>query len=55
MLRVHRLGTMKLFCINNIVLNDLSVTFIPTEVLKHSRRDKSLDKFEYHEKLKKTK
>ena len=37
----------KLFCINNMVLNDLSVTFIPTAVLKHSRKDKPLDKFEY--------
>ena len=27
-------------------LNDLSVTFIPTEVLKHSRKGKALDKFE---------
>ena len=30
-----------------MVLNDLSVTFIPTEVLKHSRKGKPLDKFEY--------
>ena len=39
--------TIKLFCINNMVLNDLSVTFIPAEVLKHSRKGKPLDKFEY--------
>ena len=38
--------TIKLLCINNTVLNDLSVTFIPTEVLKDSRKDKPLDKFE---------
>ena len=30
-----------------MVLNDLSVTFIPTEVLKHYRKGKHLDKFEY--------
>ena len=30
-----------------MVLNRLSVTFIPTEELKHSRKGKSLDKFEY--------
>ena len=38
-----------------MVLNDRSVTFIPTEVLKHSRKGKPLDKFEYrsytHKKL----
>ena len=37
----------KLFSKSNMVLNDLSVTFIPTEVLKHSRKGKPLDKFEY--------
>ena len=41
------LSTIKLFCINNMFLNDLSVTFIPTEVFKHSRKGKPLDKFEY--------
>ena len=30
-----------------MVLNDLSVTFIPTEVLKHSKKSKPWDKFEY--------
>ena len=30
LLMAHRLSTIKLFCINNVVLNDLSVTFIPT-------------------------
>ena len=30
-----------------MVLNDLSVTFIPTEVLKHSKKGKPLGKFEY--------
>ena len=29
----HRLSTIKLSSINNIVLNEMSVTFIPTEVL----------------------
>ena len=43
----YRLSTIKLFSVNNMVLNDLSVTFIPTVVLKHSRKGKLLDKFEY--------
>ena len=30
-----------------MVLNDLLVTFIPREVLTHSRKGKPLDKFEY--------
>ena len=30
-----------------MVLNDLSITFISTEVLKYSRKGKLLDKFEY--------
>ena len=33
LLGAPRLSTIKLFSINNIVLNDLSVTFLPTEVL----------------------
>ena len=37
-----------------MVLNDLSVTFIPTEVLKHSRKGKPLDKFEYRAYVDKT-
>ena len=36
LLGAHRLSTIKLFSISNMVLIDLSVTFIPTEVLKHS-------------------
>ena len=47
LLGAHSLSTINLFCINNMVLNDLLVTFIPTEVLKHSRKGKPLDKFEY--------
>ena len=47
LLGAHRLSTIKLFSINNMVLNDLSVTFIPTEVLEHSRKGKPLDRFEY--------
>ena len=43
----HRISTAKLFSVSNIVLNYLSVTFIPTEVLIHSRKGKPLDKFEY--------
>ena len=30
-----------------MALNDLSANFIPTEILKHSRKGKPLDKFEY--------
>ena len=47
LLGAHRISTAKLFTVSNMVLNDLSVTFIPTEVLKHSRKGKPLDKFEY--------
>ena len=43
----YRISTVKLCSVSNMVLNDLSVTFVPTEVLKHSRKDKPLDKFEY--------
>ena len=38
----HRISTAKLFSVSNIVLNYLSVTFIPTEVLIHSRKGKPL-------------
>ena len=31
-----------------MVLNDISVTFIHTEVLKHTRKGKPLDKFDYN-------
>ena len=54
LLGAHRLSTIKLFCSNNMFLNDLSVTFIPTEVLKHSRKGKPLDKFEYRAYVDKT-
>ena len=53
LLGAHRLSTIKLFSINNMFLNDLSMTFIPTDVLKHSRKGKPLDKFgerEYEDK-----
>ena len=40
-------STIKLFSIKNMVLNDLSVTFIPTKVIKHSGKGKPLDKFDY--------
>ena len=43
----HRISTVKLFSASNMVLNDLPVTFIPTEALKHSRKGKPLDEFEY--------
>ena len=47
LLGARSISTVKLFSVSNMVLNDLSVTFIPTEVLKHSRKGKPLDKFEY--------
>ena len=47
LLGVHTLRTNKLFSINDMALNDLSVTYVPAEVLKHSRKCKPLDKFEY--------
>ena len=46
-LGAHRLSAIKLFSINDMVLIDLLVNFLPTEVLKHSRKGKRLDKFEY--------
>ena len=45
LLGAHRISTVKLFSMSNLVLNDLSVTFIPTEVLKDFRKGKNLDKF----------
>ena len=33
--------------VNNMVLIDLLVNFLPTELLKHSTKGKRLDKFEY--------
>ena len=47
LLGAPRLSTIKIFRINNMILNDLSVTFIPTEVLKHSMRGKPPKRFEY--------
>ena len=45
LLSAHRINTVKLFSMSNLVLNDLSVTFTPTEVLKYFRKGKTLDKF----------
>ena len=45
-LGAHRIGTVKIFSVSNMVLNDLSVTFISTVVLKHYRKGKPMDKFE---------
>ena len=42
LLGAHRISTVKLFSVSNMVLNDLSVTFIPTEVLEHSRKGTNL-------------
>ena len=47
LLGADRFSIIKLFSINNMVLNDVLVTFLPTEVLKHSSKGKLLDKFEY--------
>ena len=47
LLGAHRISTVKLFGLSNMVLNDLPVTFIPTEVLKHSGKSKPPDKFKY--------
>ena len=38
LLGAHRIITVKLFSVSNIVLNELSVTFIPTEKLKLIKR-----------------
>ena len=44
----HRISTVKLFSVSNMVLNEVSVTSTPTEVLKHSRKGTPLlDKSEY--------
>ena len=38
LLGAHRISNVKLFSVSNMVLNYLLVTFIPTEVLKNSRK-----------------
>ena len=40
LLGAHRMSTVKLFSVCDMVLNDLSITFIPTEVSRHSRKGK---------------
>ena len=47
LLGAHRISAVKLYSMPNMVLNDLSVTFIATEVLTHSRKGKPLDKLKY--------
>lgn len=47
LLDAHRISTIKLFSVNNLILNNLSATFMLTEVLKHLSKDNPLDKFEY--------
>ena len=47
LLGAHRISIVKLFSMSNMVLNDLSLTFIPTEVSKHIRKGTPLDKFKY--------
>ena len=46
LLGAHRLSAIKLFSIN-MVLIDLLVNFLPTEVLRYFRKGKRLDKFEH--------
>ena len=47
LLGAHRLSTIALFSVDHMILNDLSVTFSPTGVLKQSRDGTPLDTFEY--------
>ena len=47
LLCAHKSSAVKFFSVSNMVLNDLSVIFIPTEVLKNSRKGKPFDRFEY--------
>ena len=47
LLGVHRLSTIKLFSIKNMLLIFLLLNILPTEVLKHSRKGKRLNTFEY--------
>ena len=47
LLNAHRISTIELFSVNNLILNNLSATFMLTEVLKHLSKDNPLDKFEY--------
>ena len=47
LLGVHRLSTIKMLEVDFMIINDISVTFIPKVVLKHSRKGESTDKFEY--------
>ena len=39
----YRLNCVKLFRVPNMVLNGITVTFIPTTVFKHSRKGKLFD------------
>lgn len=47
LLAADRFSTIKQFSINNMVVNDLPVTFLSTEVLKYSRKRKPPGKFGY--------
>lgn len=47
LLGAHRLSTIELFSVDYMILNDLSVTFSPTGVLKQSRNGTPVDSFEY--------
>ena len=41
---VHRISPVKLFSVSSMVLNDLSIIFIPTAALQYSKKGKPLDK-----------
>ena len=47
LLCAHKSSAVNFFRVSHMVLNDLSVIFIPTEVLKNSRKGKPFDRFEY--------
>ena len=47
LLGAQRFSTVKLFSVPNMLLNSLSAIFIPTKILRHSRKGKPLDKCEY--------
>ena len=47
LLDAHRINTVNLFSECSMVLNHLPITFISTEVLRHSREGKPLNIFEY--------
>lgn len=47
LLGAQRLNTIKHFCIDRMIVNNISIAFSPDKVLKHSRQGRKLDTFEY--------